>query len=178
MAVGQIGKATDGSVTRVAEAVSMLNAEEVVSVALTILESSSAQSLSSRDNPALRIREAAGIILSSMTMCSPEALEGLKTRNALPSFFTAASDADFLKTLSLRGDAAPCCLGVIQTAATMRIPLCTAAFALLAVVACMCSFVAISVFSLCHSLHCLLLALFLVTHLVVHRRGRLLCCCY
>ena len=56
--------------------------------------------------------------------------------------------------------------------------LCTAAFAFLAVVACMCSFVAISVFSLCHSLHCLLLALFLVTHLVVHRRGRLLCCCY
>jgi hypothetical protein len=120
MAIGQMGKAADdGFAARVAEAVSMLNAEEVVSVAPAIFESSSSQSLSSRDNSALRISEAAGIVLSSVTACLLEALEPLQSRNALSTLLRAASDADMSIASSLRGDAAWRCLGVLQTASTM-----------------------------------------------------------
>jgi hypothetical protein len=84
------------------------------------MESSSSQSLiSSRDNPALRIREAAGIILSSMARCSPEALDELQSKGALASLLAAASDKDMMAASSLRGDAAPLCLGVIETSATI-----------------------------------------------------------
>jgi hypothetical protein len=120
MAVGQMEKAIDGSTSRLTEAIATLNAEGVVSVALAIMESSSSQSLvSSRDNPAVRIREAAGIILSYMTVCSPEALKELQSKGALSSLLAAASDADMFNASSLRADAAPRCLGVIQTASTI-----------------------------------------------------------
>jgi hypothetical protein len=120
MAVGQMEKASDGSTSRLTEAIATLNAEGVVSVALAIMESSSSQSLvSSRDNPAVRIREAAGIILSSMTECSPEALEELQSKGALSSLLAAATDTDMFNASSLRADAAPRCLGVIQTASTI-----------------------------------------------------------
>jgi hypothetical protein len=120
MAVGQMEKAIDGSTSRLTEAIATLNAEGVVSVALAIMESSSSQSLvSSRDNPAVRIREAAGIILSYMTVCSPEALQELQSKGALSSLLAAASDADMFSASSLRADAAPRCLGVIQTASTI-----------------------------------------------------------
>jgi hypothetical protein len=117
MAVGQMSNCADSN-PRVSEAIASLTAEGVVSVALAIMESSSSQSLtSSRDNPALRIREAAGIILSSMSLCSPEALEELQSKGALSLVLVAASDNDMMRSSSMRGDSAPLCLGVIQTAA-------------------------------------------------------------
>jgi len=89
-------------------------------VALAIMDSSSSQSLvSSRYNPALRIREGAGIILSAMTLCSPEALEELQSKGALSSLLAAASDKVVMALSSLRGDSASLCLGVIQTSATI-----------------------------------------------------------
>lgn len=120
MAVGQMAVRSESNHARVMEAVSALTAEGIVSVALAIMESSSSQSLlSSSDNPALRIREAAGIILSSMTQCSPEALEELQCKGALSSLLAAASDKDMMAASSVRGDAAPLCLGSIQASAAI-----------------------------------------------------------
>mmetsp|Transcript_17915 Transcript_17915/g.27692 ORF Transcript_17915/g.27692 Transcript_17915/m.27692 type:complete len:2216 (+) Transcript_17915:60-6707(+) len=132
LAVGQIGKSIIGSsgkyeealdtstspvASDVRDAIAALNGDGMVHVALGVLGSSSSQSLnSSRDTPSSRIREAAGIVLASMTSCSEEAIMELRSSGAISAMISAAGESGAASTSTLRGDGAPRCLGLIETA--------------------------------------------------------------
>ena len=130
-AVGEMGKAwangkyeegmelnsAPASLTR---AISMLNEEQVIDVALEVLKSSSVQSLgSARDTPAARIREAVGIILGSLTSCSAESIMELNSRQVLSSLILASNDPSMTTGSTLRGDSAPRCLGMLEAASSI-----------------------------------------------------------
>jgi hypothetical protein len=131
-AVGEMGKAWAdgkyeegmeryGAPANLTRAISMLNEEHVIDTALEVLKSSSVQSLgSNRDTPASRIREAAGIILGSLTSCSAEAIMKLNTRDdVLSAMIMSSNDASMTAPSTLRGDAAPRCLGMLETASSI-----------------------------------------------------------
>jgi hypothetical protein len=131
LAVGEMGKAWAGgkyeegmeanrAPATLLRAITSLNEEGLIDVALDVLKSSSAQSLgSSNDTPAARIRESGGIILGSLTSCSAEAIMELHSRNVLSSLVLAANDASMTAPSTLRGDAAPRCLGMLEAASSV-----------------------------------------------------------
>lgn len=94
--------------------------EGTIDAALEVLRSSSAQSLgSTKDTPASRMRECAGIILASLTTCSAEAIMELQTRKVVSPMLLASNDASMLSPSTIRGDTAPRCLGVLETVASV-----------------------------------------------------------
>lgn len=111
MAVGEMTKAGASG-----EPVVMMLEEGTITVMLSILESSSSQSLSNVDTPSARIREAAGIVISALAMCSGDAMMELQSSHAISSMLAAMGDAG---ASTLRGDGAPKCLGMLQTAAAL-----------------------------------------------------------
>lgn len=131
IAIGEMGKAwadgkyeegieNNGAPAALARAISMLNEEQVIDVALEVLKSSSVQSLgSSRDTPASRIREASGIVLGSLTSCSAEAIMELQSRHVLSPLILAANDSTMTALSTLRGDSAPRCLGMLEAASAI-----------------------------------------------------------
>ncbi|KAG7362774.1 WW domain containing protein [Nitzschia inconspicua] len=131
LAVGEMGKAwaggkyeegmsAFGAPATLTRAIASLNEEGLVDVALDVLKSSSAQSLgSSNDTPAARIRESGGIILGSLTSCSAEAIMELHSRQVLSALVLAANDASMTAPSTLRGDAAPRCLGMLEAASSV-----------------------------------------------------------
>lgn len=130
-AVGEIGKAwssgkyeeglsTNEAPASLMRAITALNEEQVIDVALSVLKSSSVQSLGSqRDTPAARIREAAGIVLGAITSCSADAIMELHSRQVLSELILAANDPSMTAPSSLRGDSAPRCLGMLEAAASI-----------------------------------------------------------
>jgi hypothetical protein len=130
-AVGEMGKAWadgkyeegmefNGAPASLTRAISMLNEEQVIDAALEVLKSSSVQSLgSARDTPAVRIREAAGIILGSLTSCSAESIMELHSRQVLSSLILASNDPSMTAFSTLRGDTAPRCLGMLEAASSI-----------------------------------------------------------
>jgi FYVE zinc finger/WW domain len=144
-AVGQMGKAySRGSYeeglahsrapSKCMQALGLLNEEGVVECALQVLISTGGQSLASVrsggkviETPSSRIREAAGIMLGSLTSCSAEAIMALQTsstattasNNILSSLLVSSNDANMTVPSTLRGDAAPRCCGVLDTVASI-----------------------------------------------------------
>jgi hypothetical protein len=88
---------------------------------LSVLQSSSGQSLmgSSRETASSRIGESAGIILGSLTSCSAEAVMELQTRQIISSLLSDSDNAAMTVASTLRGDAAPRCLGVLETVSSI-----------------------------------------------------------
>lgn len=131
LAIGGMGKAwADGKYEEGIErnsapamlirSITLLNEERAVDIALESLNSSSVQSLgSSRDTPSARIREAAGIVLSSITSCSAEAIIELHSRHILSQLLVSSDDTSMTAPSTLRGDAAPRCLGMLEAAASI-----------------------------------------------------------
>lgn len=105
-----------GAPAKLKEAILMLNEEGTIDAALDVLLSGSGQSLgSSRETAASRMREAAGIILGSLTSCSAEAIIALQTKQILSPLLLSSNDASMTVASTLRSDAAPRCLGVLET---------------------------------------------------------------
>lgn len=131
LAVGEMGKSWAGgkyeegmernrAPATLTRAVAALNDEGLIDMALDVLKSTSVQSLgSSNDTPASRIRESAGIILGSMTLCSAEAIMELHSRQVLSSLVLAANDDSMTAPSTLRGDTAPRCLGMLEAASAV-----------------------------------------------------------
>jgi len=131
LAVGEMGKSWAGgkyeegmernrAPAPLTRAISSLNDEGLIDVALDVLKSSSMQSLgSANDTPAARIRESAGIILGSLTLCSAEAIMELHSRQVLSSLVLAANDESMTAPSTLRGDTAPRCLGMLEAASAV-----------------------------------------------------------
>ena len=130
-AVGEMGKSwadgkyeegmgRNGAPANLTQAISMLNEEQVIDTALEVLKSSSVQSLgSTRDTPASRIREAAGLILGAVTSCSAEAIMELHSRQVLSTLVLSSNDSSMTAPSKLRGDGAPRCLGMVEAAAAI-----------------------------------------------------------
>eukprot|EP00529_Nitzschia_sp_RCC80_P002265 CAMPEP_0113516958 /NCGR_PEP_ID=MMETSP0014_2-20120614/41926_1 /TAXON_ID=2857 /ORGANISM="Nitzschia sp." /LENGTH=2154 /DNA_ID=CAMNT_0000413969 /DNA_START=305 /DNA_END=6769 /DNA_ORIENTATION=- /assembly_acc=CAM_ASM_000159 len=131
LAVGEMGKSwaggkyeegmeRNGAPATLTRSLNFINEEMVIDVALGVLKSTSAQSLgSSNDTPASRIRESAGIILGTLTSCSAEAIMELHSRQELSSLIQAANDSSMTAPSTLRGDAAPKCLGMLEAASSV-----------------------------------------------------------
>jgi len=132
-AVGEMGKAwADGKYeeglelahapSKLKDAMILLNEEAVTEMALQVLQSSSTgQSLgSTHDTPASRIREGAAMILASLTGCSAQAIMDLQTQQILSQLLISSNDASMTMTpSSLRADAAPRCLGILETVSSI-----------------------------------------------------------
>lgn len=131
MAIGEMGKAwadgkyeegieTNGGPAMLIRAISLLNEERVIELALQCLNSSSVQSLgSAQDTPSARIREAAGIVLSSLASCSAEAIIELNSRHVMTQLLVSSDDTSMTAASNLRGDGAPRCLGMLEAAASI-----------------------------------------------------------
>jgi hypothetical protein len=130
--IGSMGKAwahdqyeegldNSGAPGKLKDAITMLNEEGSIDVALEVIQSSVAQSLGSsmKETPSSRIREAAGIVLGSLTSCSAEAILKLQSRQIISSLLISSNDATMTVPSSLRGDSPPRCLGVLETAASL-----------------------------------------------------------
>ncbi|GKY98814.1 hypothetical protein MPSEU_000837500 [Mayamaea pseudoterrestris] len=102
--------------SKLKDAILMLNEEGIVEAALEVLQSGSGQSFGSdRETPSSRLNECAGIVLGSLTSCSAEAIIELQTRNILSTLLIASNDAGMPVQSTVRGDAAPRCLGIVET---------------------------------------------------------------
>eukprot|EP00980_Cylindrotheca_fusiformis_P020255 scaffold7328_cov145-Cylindrotheca_fusiformis.AAC.3 len=131
VAIGEMGKAwadgkyeegieKNGAPATLVRAISVLIEEQVIDAALEVLRSSSVQSLgSTRDTPASRIREAAGIVLGELSSCSAEAIMELHSRQILSSLILASNDTSMTACSTLRGDSAPRCLGMLEAASAI-----------------------------------------------------------
>lgn len=131
LAVGGIGRAwaggryeeqmeMNGAPVPLTRAVLAFNDEQVIEVALQVLKSSSVQSLGSqRDSPAIRIREAAGIVLGAISSCSAEAIMELDSRQVMSNLILTANDTTMTLPSNLRGDKAPRFLGMLEAAASV-----------------------------------------------------------
>ncbi|KAL7576547.1 hypothetical protein ACA910_018041 [Epithemia clementina (nom. ined.)] len=102
-------------------ALSRLNQEGVVDACLDVVQSGSlGSSDSQQQTPSSRMREAAAVALGSLTSCSAEAIMNLQTRpHVLSSLLAATNDVSSTIPSTLRGDAAPRCLGVLDTVAAI-----------------------------------------------------------
>ena len=129
-AVGELGRAwsqgqyeegleRSGAPTKFKEAVMTLNEEGVVDCALAVLQSGGGQSFgsSNKESPALRITEAAGTMLSSMTACSAEAVMEIQSRQVLSLLLVGSIDST--APSNMRGDGAPRCFGTLDAAAAV-----------------------------------------------------------
>lgn len=104
------------------DAILMLNEEGVILACLEVLQSAAGQSLGTdRETPTSRINECAGIVLGSLTSCSAEAIMDLQNRNILSTLLIASNDTGMPVPSTLRGDAAPRCLGILETVAAVLI---------------------------------------------------------
>lgn len=131
LAIGEMGKSwaggkyeegmeINGAPATLTRSLNFINEEMVIDVALDVLKSTSVQSLgSSNDTPASRIRESAGIILGALTSCSAEAIMELHSKQVLSSLIQAANDDSMTAPSTLRGDAAPKCLGMLEAASSV-----------------------------------------------------------
>jgi hypothetical protein len=131
IAAGGVGKAwangayeegmdANGAPVAVTKAITMLNNEDVVGLALEILNSASLQSLGSvRDTPSARILETAGIILGSMSSCSAETIMDLHSRQVLPALIKGSNDSSMTVASTIRGDAAPRCVGMLEASSSV-----------------------------------------------------------
>jgi hypothetical protein len=135
MAIGDMGRAWAmgqyeegleryGAPSKLKEAIIALNEEDILDFALQILQSNTlGQSLGgaagNQETPALRIRECAGIILSSITSCSAEVITNVQSRNVLSSLLLASTDGTMTMTSTIRGDGSPRCLGVLETVSSI-----------------------------------------------------------
>mmetsp|Transcript_62300 Transcript_62300/g.94080 ORF Transcript_62300/g.94080 Transcript_62300/m.94080 type:complete len:2134 (+) Transcript_62300:145-6546(+) len=131
LAVGSIGKAwasgayeegmdANEAPIAVTKAISMLNSEDVVGMALDMLNSTSFQSLgSARDTPSARILEAGGIILGALSSCSAETIMDLHSRKVLPALIKGSNDSSMTAASTIRGDSAPRCLGLLETTSSV-----------------------------------------------------------
>ena len=135
-AVGEMGKAwaqgkyeegleqNEAVPSKFKTTLSLLNEEGVVDICLDVVQSGSlggsSSSADQAQTPSSRIREAAGIVLGSLTSCSAEAIMNLQTRPQLLSALLAATN-DVSATIpsTLRGDSAPRCLGVLETVSSI-----------------------------------------------------------
>ena len=109
-----------GAPGKLKEAIILLNQEGAIDVALELLQSASGQSLGSgRETPSSRIRESAGLILGSISSCSAKAVMELQTRQILSSLLLASNDDSMTVASTLRGDAAPRCLGILETVSSI-----------------------------------------------------------
>lgn len=127
-AIGEMGKAwADGKYeegleanhapSKLKDAMILINEEGVSEMALQVLQSTTGQSLgSTHDTPASRLREGAAMILASLTSCSAQAIMDLQTQNIMSQLLLSSNDASMTMTSSsLRADAAPRCLGILET---------------------------------------------------------------
>jgi hypothetical protein len=135
MAIGDMGRAWAmgqyeegleryGAPSKLKEAIIALNEEDILDFSLQILQSNTlGQSLGGSTNhpetPAMRIRECAGMILSSITSCSAEAITTIQSRNVLSSLLLASTDGMMTMTSTIRGDGSPRCLGVLETVSSI-----------------------------------------------------------
>lgn len=131
LGVGEMGRAwakgkyeegleRSGAPAKLKDAILLLNEEGVVDGALEVLQSSAGQSLgSTRETPASRIREAAGIVLGSLTSCSAEAIMDLQTKQIISPIMLSSNDSSMTVQSTLRGDAAPRCLGILETVSSI-----------------------------------------------------------
>jgi hypothetical protein len=102
------------------EAFMLLNDEGVMDVSLQVLQSGSGQSLGgSKETPSTRIREAAGMILGSLTSVSAEAIMNLQSKQVLSKLLVASNDANMTVASTMRGDGSPRCLGVLEAVANI-----------------------------------------------------------
>jgi hypothetical protein len=109
-----------GAPNKLKEAIVLLNQEDTSDLALEVLQSSSGKSLgSARETSSSRIRESAGIILGSLTSCSAEAVMELQTRQIISTLLLDSDDASMTVASTLRGDAAPRCLGILETVSSI-----------------------------------------------------------
>jgi FYVE zinc finger/WW domain len=112
-----------GAPTKLKEAIIAFNEEDMVDCALQILQSATlGQSLGTtagKETPATRIRECAGMVLSSITSCSAEAITNVQSRNILSSLLLASTDSTMTTTSTIRGDGSPRCLGVLETVSSL-----------------------------------------------------------
>jgi FYVE zinc finger/WW domain len=112
-----------GAPTKLKEAIIAINEEDIVDCALQILQSATlGQSLGTtagKETPAARIRECAGMVLSSITSCSAEAITNVQSRNILSSLLLASTDSTMTTTSTIRGDGSPRCLGVLETVSAL-----------------------------------------------------------
>ena len=115
MSVSEMGKASPHLAQ---EAIEAISDEGVLSVMLQVLASSSSQSFSA-DTPSSRIRECAGIIVAALALCSGDAIAELQSCQAISTMLVAMSDPGMSTMSTLRGDGAPRCLGMLQTASAL-----------------------------------------------------------
>ena len=116
MSVGEMGKASPHLAQ---EAIDVMTEEAVIPMMLAVLDSSTSQSLSSSDTPSSRIRECSGIILAALSQCSGDTISELKSCGAMSSMLSAMIDPGMAAKSTLRGDGAPRCLGMLQTASVL-----------------------------------------------------------
>ena len=108
------------------QALHALNQERVWEIALELVQQNATLGLTAStqqgtsDTPALRFKEGAGIILGAVCAVSKEALQEL---NAIPHLVThliqSSHDGAMLAPSTLRGDAAPKCLGLLEATASL-----------------------------------------------------------
>lgn len=129
VAVGEMGKSwADGmyeegimekaeAPVKLKQAISHLNEEGIVSIAVEVLQASQSLGATGKDTPTARLREAAGIVLACMTSCSAEAI--MECSNNMSTLL--AVDSTMTTPSALRGDAAPKCIGLLEAAAAVLI---------------------------------------------------------
>ena len=125
-AVGQYEEGLEryGAPSKLKESIIALNEEDILDFSLQILQSNTlGQSIggaaSNQETPAMRMRECAGIIVSSITSCSAEAITNVQSRNVLSSLLLASTDSMMTMTSTIRGDGSPRCLGVLETVSSI-----------------------------------------------------------
>ena len=102
-----------------------LNQERVWEIALELVQQNATLGLSTTstqgsDTPALRFKEGAGIILGAVCAVSQDALQELNSMEHLVSHLIQSShDGAMLAPSTLRGDAAPKCLGLLEATASL-----------------------------------------------------------
>lgn len=114
------GMAINNAPALLTRAMIALNEEQGIDVALAVVKSASSQLMGSQhDTPTARIQEAAGVVLAAITSCSSEAIMNLNSRQILSSLVVSADDYSMTAASKLRGDHAPRCLGMLETAASI-----------------------------------------------------------
>jgi hypothetical protein len=110
------GLERSGASNKLKEAIVLLNQEGTIDLALELLQSSSGKSLgSARETSSSRIRESEVILLGSLTSCSAEAVMEPQTRQIISTLLLDSDHASMTVASTLRGDAAPRCLGILET---------------------------------------------------------------
>lgn len=107
--------------TPIQRALVTLLQEGILETALQVLQNAgSSLGGGKEETPWMRLREAAGILLSALTSCSAEAILQLQSRpQLLSSLITASTEPSMTMASTLRGDQSPRCLGVLETVSSI-----------------------------------------------------------